>query len=110
MRTRIRIVGLLVALLFSSSGCMVLDEVDAANAKMTKGKKTTAPTAAAAPAAPADKTTVLQQSTKWWKKATSLAPASMDSSIVRCQIDGGTQYMSRDDCLSRGGRAANASG
>jgi len=89
---------------------MVLDEVDAANAKMDRGEKTAAPAPAAAPSAPTDKSTVLQQSKKWWKEATTLAPASMDSSIVRCRIDGGMQFMARDDCLSRGGQPESKSG
>jgi hypothetical protein len=43
---------------------------------------------------------------KWWSNARSLAPDETDSDVVRCVIDGADQYMSRPDCLMRGGSVA----
>jgi len=91
---------------------MVLDEVDAANAKMQKGKKApaSAPVAESnATPSRTDSSTLLQESKKWWTQATSVTSESMDSSIVHCRIDGSTQFMARDDCLSRGGQPGKTS-
>jgi hypothetical protein len=95
-----------------SSGCIVLDEIDAAAAKMPT-KKAKVSTAVAAPTGSAgaqQENPILEQSKKWWKEATSLAPSGIDSSIVSCRIGQSTQFMSRDDCLTRGGVAKGASG
>jgi len=86
---------------------MVLAEVDAAAAKMpSKGKKKNkadkedvAKSAQATPQTSA----LLEQSRQWWERATSLAPGEMESSIVSCRLREGTQFMSKDDCLSQGG-------
>lgn len=91
------------------TGCMALDELDAANAKMSKKP---------AAAAPADKSAggtgaalvakanpLLEKSKDWWDQATSLSPAETKTSVVQCRLPGSTQFMDRDDCLSRGGIA-----
>ena len=103
MRNGVRIFLLGLALLLSA-GCMVLDEVDAANAKMNSPGKSAkkAQAAEASPGTPA-RNPVLEQSKKWWKNASSLGSDSLDSRIVSCRIDGATNFMARDDCLSRGG-------
>ncbi len=91
---------------------MVLDEVDAANDKMA-GRKKQAPATATTttPAAPgANTSAILEETKRWWREASSLAPSGIDSSIVECRLDRGSQFMSRDDCLSRGGRPRNTSG
>ncbi len=103
---------LLLLCLAGSSGCMILDEVDAANDKMA-GRKKQAPAAATTttPATPgANTSAILEETKRWWREASSLAPSGIDSSIVECRLDRGSQFMSRDDCLSRGGRPRNASG
>ena len=95
-----------------SSGCIVLDEMDAAAAKMPT-KKAKVSTAAAAPTASTgaqQENPMLEQSKKWWNEATSLAPTGIDSSIVTCRIGQSTQFMSKDDCLTRGGVPKGASG
>jgi hypothetical protein len=101
---------LAIVYLGTSSGCMVLDEVDKANAKMARSKKS-APAATTPTTAPvtSDKNAVLEQTKKWWKEASSLAPSGIDSSIVECRLDRGSQFMSKDDCLTRGGNPRNAS-
>jgi hypothetical protein len=95
-----------------SSGCIVLDEIDAAAAKMPT-KKAKVSTAAATPTASTgaqQENPILEQSKKWWKEATSLGPSGIDSSIVTCRIGQSTQFMSKDDCLTRGGVPRSASG
>ena len=92
---------------------MVLDEVDAASAKMGPAKKaktepnveTTTASAVAAKDNP-----ILKQSKQWWKQATSLAPTGIDSTIVKCRFGQDTQFMSKDDCLSRAGTPQGLSG
>jgi len=105
----------LLALLVSAlAGCTVLDEVDKANAQMAersnnknkaKVEATTTASAADAKASP-----LLEDSKRWWKKATSLAPRAVDASIVKCHLPGGTEFRSKDDCLSRGGVPQGVSG
>ncbi len=96
---------------------MVLDEVDAAAAKMpTTGKEKLAKQKArnAAPQQAATSATaenpIVEQTKEWWKRASSLAPSELEASIVSCRLSGGTQFMSRDDCLARGGAPGRASG
>jgi hypothetical protein len=92
---------------------MVLDEIDAASAKMGPGgKKKAKPnvqTTTASAVAPKDNP-ILEQSKQWWERATSLAPMDIDSTIVNCQLGGAAQFMSKDDCLSRGGTPKGISG
>ena len=100
---------------FTSTGCMVLDEVDAANAKMkslskTKDKAEKGSTESVASKALKTKNELLQQSKEWWNEATSLSPTAVDSSIVSCRIQGENQFMSKDDCLVRGGVPQGVSG
>lgn len=99
-----------------STGCMVIEEIDKAQALMPetknkKGNKTT-PTESADAVSPAvaKRNALLEQSKEWWGKATSLSPKAVSPGIARCQISGGTQYMSKDDCLARGGRPQGVSG
>jgi hypothetical protein len=91
---------------------MVLDELDSAAAKMpTQGKKESNVAAATtASAGTQQENTMLKQSKRWWKQATSLAPTGIDSSIVKCRIQQSTQFMSKDDCLLRGGVPRGTSG
>lgn len=112
MRHLLQFLVLALCLVFSN-GCMVLDEVDKANAKMTKRKappKTEATTNAAVAAVAAKDNPLLKQSKEWWGRATSLAPTGIDSTIVKCQLGSTTQFMSKNDCLSRGGTPQGLSG
>lgn len=98
--------------LATASGCMVMDEVDAAAAKMPVKQKEAQATAtpSSASSAATRSQEVLENTKRWWQEATSLAPGDMDAGIARCRIDGGVQFMSRDDCLSRGGRPERGAG
>jgi hypothetical protein len=93
--------------LATSSGCMVIDEIDKANAKMPatakKKDKASEGGVATSKSVTPQKSALLEKSKQWWEGASSLAPAEMESSIVGCQFSDGTQFMSRDDCLSQGG-------
>ena len=89
---------------------MVLDEVDSANAKMaSRAKSKDDPKVTGAAAAPTENP-LLKHSKEWWDRAPSLAPAEIDSSIVNCELRGGAQFMSKNDCLNRGGQPQGVSG
>ena len=112
MRNLLQLLALALCLVFTS-GCMVLDEVDKANAKMKPRAKTKAAATADATtdaAVAAKENPLLKQSKEWWGRATSLAPSGIDSAIVKCGIGNSTQFMSKNDCLSRGGTPQGLSG
>lgn len=95
---------------------MVLDEMDAAAAKMpTTGKQKLAEKKARkagqrqTTASAAAENPIVEQTKEWWKRAGSLAPSGLEASIVSCRLASGTQFMSRDDCLARGGTPGRAS-
>ena len=105
----------LALILLGSSGCMVLEEIDAASAKMpasSKKPKAESKTAKAPAASSASekRNALLEESKQWWDKAPSLAPTEVEASVVRCRLRDGTQFMSKDDCLSRGGTPQGVSG
>lgn len=104
----------LVLCLSTSSGCMVIDELDKAAAMMPDTKKSKDAgkdeAVASATSGSAKENALLKQSKEWWDRATSLAPTGLKSSIVSCRLRGGTQYMSKDDCLSHGGTPRSVSG
>ena len=83
---------------------MALDELDKASAKMkpSQAKSAKAEPGKAETDAP---NPLVQQSKEWWSTATSFSTKNVNSSIVRCRIPSGTKFMSKDDCLSRGGSA-----
>ena len=96
---------------------MVIDELDSAAALLpAKGKTKDAgadgkdDSVAVAASVAAKKSAILQQSKEWWNRATSLAPTGLESSIVSCRLREGTQFMSKDDCLSRNGKPGSVSG
>ena len=94
---------------------MVLDELDSAAAMMPPNQKEKEQAAAdresnAASAAFRTKRELIEKSKQWWKRATNLAPGSGESSIVSCRLRDGTHFMSKDDCLNRGGLAKGISG
>lgn len=83
-------------------GCFAFEEIDKGMKELERfdGKSK------AEPAQPA--TTPTEQAKKpvsdWWEKARTLGSEPRDAGIVRCQLDGGTQFMKREDCLGRGGK------
>ena len=111
MRQLLRLLSLTL-FLAHANGCMVLDELDSAAAKMPSHPEKESKVAAAttASAGTQQENPMLEQSKRWWKQATSLAPTGIDSSIVKCRIQQSTQFMSKDDCLIRGGVPQKSSG
>jgi hypothetical protein len=105
----------LILCLSTSSGCMVMDELDSAAAMLpSKGKSTDASkkeeAVVAATSGAEKRNAILQRSKEWWNSATSLAPTGLKSSIVSCRLPEGTQFMSKSDCLSHGGKPGRVSG
>ena len=104
--------------LSTATGCMVLDELDTAAAKMpTKGKTpeakaTKEPGKAGTTAAgtlAASKATVLAASRQWWKQAKTINTGDAPEGVVSCRLPEGMKFMSKDDCVVQGGRPGDAS-
>jgi len=115
-RTTARLVLATASLLLAlASGCF-LDEIDksSANASHMGDANAKAPAkGAAAPAQPAadasDKHPDAGKPTApigpaWWKTARTLGSDKGDSTIAQCDLPKGSGFMSRDDCLLRGGQ------
>jgi hypothetical protein len=88
------------------SGCFAFDEIDASVKKAEKHR----PGAQEEVESRADVSRFSAPSATrggsdpWWGKARSLSSRDLDSGIVPCGLPGGTQFMRKDDCLSRGGK------
>ena len=102
--------------LASPSGCMVMDELDSAAAKMPttaaekeKAKKKAAgeKPASAAERLGAAKRMLDERSQKWWSEARTMTPGESPAGIVSCRLPEGMQFMSTDDCLAQGGTPTN---
>lgn len=105
--------------LSGASGCMVMDELDTAAAKMPttaaekeKKKKSEAKTA---PAGAADrlaaaKRMVDERSRRWWSEAKTMTPGESNAGVVSCRLPEGRRFMARDDCLAQGGKTGDGSG
>lgn len=107
----IRMLVLLLGLA-GTTGCMVMEEMDKAAELMPGQEQSSASDASAGSpgAEAAAPNPLLERSKQWWDRATSIAPTELDTKIVRCRLDGRTQFMPRDDCRSRGGRPERVSG
>jgi len=87
-------------------GCFAFDEIDSGLADMKRkaaarrGEKPP-PTLAAKPA----QEKARPSSSEWWRTARTLSSRLQDPTIVRCHLRGTTQFMRRNDCEARGGRA-----
>lgn len=108
----------LVLALSGASGCMVMDELDTAAAKMPtsaadkekkKGNAKTAPASAAERLA-ATKRMVDERSRKWWSEAKSMTPGESTAGVVNCRLPEGRKFMAKDDCLAQGGRLEDGRG
>ena len=91
----------LVLFLAGSAGCGALGELDKGQEEMArrKGKKLNdegelVETTAAEKRA---------QAAEYWDRAESLTQESLDASIGSCRLGGKTQFMRKNDCISRGG-------
>ena len=110
LRVRPLLAAFTILSLASSFGCSIWDELDSANEKMdafskTKGEEEEE----AATVDPDAPLTPQARSTKWWSQARSLDSKPMAESIVRCRLNGGQQFMRRDECLNRGGKPQGVS-
>jgi len=99
---------ILILLLSASLGCPIMDELNKANAKMDEIVKVKPKKEAEAEAGA--KVDPLQLSKDWWNSARSLNSKSVSPSIVNCRLGGRSQFMTRDECLNRGGDPGNVSG
>ena len=110
---------LLVAL-STAPGCMVMDELDSAAAKMPTSAKEKAEAAAkkdAAKAGPsgaagkiaASKAAVMAASRQWWKQAKTINTGEAPAGVVHCKLPEGMKFMSKDDCVTQGGKPGDAS-
>ncbi|MBK7949681.1 MAG: hypothetical protein IPK00_13285 [Deltaproteobacteria bacterium] len=101
--------------LSATTGCMVMDELDTAAAKMpTTNKKDAKPAASAKTMTPAErlaaaKSAVNERSKQWWKEAKTMTPGEKPAGIVNCRLSDGVRFMSKDDCIVQGGRPADGS-
>jgi len=103
--------------LASTTGCLVMDELDSAAAKMPTSKKDKEKAEAAKSAAKPDaaaglaatKSAVIARSREWWKEAKSMTPGEKSEGIVQCRLPEGVKFMSKDDCVVQGGRTADGS-
>ena len=95
-------VPLLILFLSTSLGCPIMDELNAANEKMDILSNTKPDEEEEV--AEGEKFDPLERSKEWWDKAKSLNRKQLSPSIVSCRFRSGTQFMSRDDCLGRGGQ------
>jgi hypothetical protein len=108
------------SLAIATTGCFALEEMDKSakldNSYSAPGAKVVAKTAGAAeagaekpkgaakPSANAEAKPAAPSGDAWWRTASSVTSEEGDSSIASCTIGGHTEFMQRDDCLSRGGQ------
>ena len=103
-------VGLVAAL---SAGCFVGDEIDKASALSQGGPGPAKKPPAAAGDEKPKQVASASASTKanaggppaksWWETARSLTSEESTSDIVGCAVSGRNEFMTREDCLARGG-------
>lgn len=91
-----------------SAGCFVGDEIDkaAALSQGNPGPAKKPPAAGAAEEKPkqvASAKAAAPAGKSWWETARSLTSEDSESDIVGCAVSGRTEFMTRDDCLARGG-------
>jgi len=98
----------LVAVL-AQTACFVNDELNEGQAELKRRSPGGAQPAQAATAGkPASsQTPAEQQIANWWHSVRSFSPEEKSSEVVRCRIGGAPSYVSRSDCLARGGEIAD---
>jgi hypothetical protein len=117
-----RLLLVAIAAIGPTTGCFVGSELDQANATASSAAaKSMNPTsvpggakpdaaADAKPGAPkgdaaASNKPAAPSGAAWWKTARTLSSESTDASIAPCDLNGRMEFMHREDCLARGGRA-----
>ena len=111
---RVLVPALVLALTLSgSTGCMIMDELDTSAAKMPTSaadkKKAAAASkgqGSAAERLAATKSMLNERSKAWWSQAKTMTPGESVTGIVSCHLPEGKKFMTEDDCLAQGGRAA----
>ena len=94
----------------TSLGCPIMDELNAANEKMAAFSETQETEEEGAVNGEDPATVAKKKIEKWWGQAKSLSSQELSPAIVSCRLNTGTQFMTRDECLSRGGQPSRASG
>lgn len=97
-----------VALALPLAGCFVLDELDQGSKIMdehSKGAKKKDEEAAAPVAGKKGAIDAYFREEEEDGTTKSFAPGEVSEGIVSCTIGGSTQFMTRQDCAARGGRA-----
>lgn len=113
MQLRTRLVRALAVGLVASlaAGCFVGDEIDKA-ASLSQGGPGPAkkPPGAASEEKPKQVASAAAKpnaggspAKSWWETARSLTSEDSVSDIVGCAVSGRTEFMTREDCLARGG-------
>lgn len=100
--------------LSGTTGCMVMDELDSAAAKMPSDKRKqqkkpdpSGESLGAAGRLAAAKNALDERSKKWWQEAKTLTPGEGEpKGVVRCRLPEGLRFMTQEDCLVQGGRVA----
>ncbi|MEE2662643.1 MAG: hypothetical protein VX681_00880 [Myxococcota bacterium] len=81
--------------LAAALGCSVLEEIDGAHSAMGIGDEKLEGSTA--------KAEVPEKRGIDWSVSRSINTGQVDPSIVSCRLAGATQFMRKDDCLTRGG-------
>jgi hypothetical protein len=88
------------------SGCWVLDELSEGSKKMdryTKAKPGAEESSDAPAAAPGGKRQRLNDYFASQKNPKTFTSGTVSEEITRCKLKGDTQFMKKDECISRGG-------
>ncbi len=100
----LRVLGIAL-LAVSLSGCWVLTELDESSKKIDAyaGRSPDEAPEEAPAAAPGGKRQRIGEYFANQKNTRTLTKGQLPGDIVRCQIDGGTQFMKQSECIQRGG-------
>ncbi len=88
------------------AGCFVFDELDNGMKELERFDNKAEKAEAPPPSAQAKSAKATPPKESWWQKARTLGSEPKNENIVRCELAGEIQFMSREDCLGRGGRAS----
>ena len=100
-------IPILILFLSTSLGCTIMDELDSANADMDEFVGIGAEEEEEVDSE-GQRPTSASLAKEWWGKAKSLDKKALSPAIVNCRLQSGSQFMSRDECLNRGGQPGTA--
>ena len=95
---------LLVLALAGLPGCFAFEEIDSGMEEMNWTVKEEPEPKRVPRAAASGKSDDSAPRRSLWEGGRSLNPNEMDAEIARCALGGSVQFMTRSDCLARGGR------